>query len=346
MKASDNEETLEERAAEWLVQRDAGFSVEERAAFERWLAADHRHAAVFSEMEAALKMVARPREMGVADAAIDDLAAWERAQRRRKRRNVATFSTLALAAAAAVMVAFLSDGEGSRSSLSAPVPARVAIWPERQTLSDGSVVELAADAKIHVDFSATKRGVRLHRGAAHFAVAKDAARPFVVTVGNVEVRAVGTEFAVRMEPREIGVLVTEGSVSVGPAVVAAAVDTRRPFSLEPILVAAGTKITVSADAASSAPPRVSQVTPAEVDSALAWRGTRFEFTGTALAEAVALFNRKSRIRISLADATLGDLRVSGIYWADNPEGFAKLLESSLDIEAVQEAPGRIVLRRP
>ncbi len=39
--------------------------------------------------------------------------------------------------------------------------------------------------------------MKLEAGEAHFAVAPDAARPFVVRVGGVAVRAVGTAFNVR-----------------------------------------------------------------------------------------------------------------------------------------------------
>ncbi|MGH7956064.1 MAG: iron-containing alcohol dehydrogenase, partial [Opitutaceae bacterium] len=77
----------------------------------------------------------------------------------------------------------------------------------------GSVVELNVDADILVDFSPVRRAVRLVRGEAHFTVATDAARPFVVSAGGVEVRAVGTGFAVHFAPQEIAVLVTEGQVA-------------------------------------------------------------------------------------------------------------------------------------
>ena len=56
--------------------------------------------------------------------------------------------------------------------------------------------------------------MQLVRGEAHFVVAADASRPFVVSAGAVSVRAVGTEFVVRYSAREIGVLVTEGRVAV------------------------------------------------------------------------------------------------------------------------------------
>jgi len=111
------------------------------------------------------------------------------------------------------------------------------------------------------------------------------------------------------------------------------------------MVAAGGRLAVPADGSMIIQPKVEPVTPLEINTALAWREMRFEFTNTSLAEAVDLFNRKSKVKLSLGDPTLSDLRVSGIYWADNADGFASLIESSFDIEAAREGTDRIVLRR-
>ncbi|MGH7956227.1 MAG: FecR family protein [Opitutaceae bacterium] len=115
---------------------------------------------------------------------------------------------------------------------------------QRQTLADGSVVELNAGADILVDFSPARRSVRLVRSEAHFAVATDATRPFVVSAGGVEVRAVGTEFAVRFGSQEIAVLVTEGQVAVARTAAPAPADAVLPTPTEPVLVAAGGRVVI------------------------------------------------------------------------------------------------------
>ena len=69
-------------------------------------------------------------------------------------------------------------------------------------------------------FTDTERRVRLERGEAFFQVTKDPRRPFVVEVGGVTVRAIGTAFNVRLGGGELDVLVAEGKVEVastGPA---------------------------------------------------------------------------------------------------------------------------------
>src|SRR3546814_16020939 len=58
------------------------------------------------------------------------------------------------------------------------------------------------------------RQIALKSGEAWFQVAKDRARPFVVEIGDVRVRAVGTAFSVRREANGVDVQVTEGVVEV------------------------------------------------------------------------------------------------------------------------------------
>jgi transmembrane sensor len=92
-------------------------------------------------------------------------------------------------------------------------------------------------------------------------------------------------------------------------------------------------------------PRLDRMTSAELEGALAWRGKRAEFSGTPLVEAVALFNEQNRLQLAVADTSVGALRVSGIYWADNPEGFARLIETTFGLRAVRVADDRIELRQ-
>lgn len=355
MKPTDELDALEDQAAEWVVRRDAGLTPEQQAEFEHWLAADPRHFAAFAEMEAALGALNRPRELGRSQEVARELVIWD-VQKRRSRHDTGwKVAYSLLGAAAAIAVAAVLFWNFTRVGVvPAPSVATMTLRPELQKLPDGSVVELNANAEIAVDFTPGRRGVRLVRGEALFTVTKDPARPFVVTSGNVEVRAVGTAFVVRLDPANVvaartelvEVLVTEGSVLVGQAApLESASGAPALPPPPPVMVASGGRLAVPADGSMIIKPTVEPVTPLEMNTALAWREMRFEFTNTSLAEAVELFNRKSKVKLSLADPSLADLRVSGIYWADNADGFASLIESSLDIEAVREAEDRITLRR-
>jgi transmembrane sensor len=68
-----------------------------------------------------------------------------------------------------------------------------------------------------------------------------------------------------------------------------------------------------------------------------------EFEGTELAEAIALLNRHNRLQIALGDPALGRLRISGVFRADNPEGFVRIAEQALNLRVEFRRSGEVVL---
>ena len=82
------------------------------------------------------------------------------------------------------------------------------------TLVDGSVIQLNTDSQIQVNYLGNQRNIVLTAGEAHFDVAKDPQRPFVVSAGEGMVRAVGTAFSVRLDQQAVKVIVTEGKVAL------------------------------------------------------------------------------------------------------------------------------------
>jgi transmembrane sensor len=84
------------------------------------------------------------------------------------------------------------------------------------TLDDGTRVELNGDSRLSVA-NGKARTAALDRGEATFTVVHDEAHPFVVTVGEHEVRDVGTVFNIARSPDAIEIAVAEGSVLFNPA---------------------------------------------------------------------------------------------------------------------------------
>lgn len=373
---------MEELASRWAVRHAEGLGVRDRAEFERWLQSDPRHYAAFAEADLALSVLTPPGAAQDRDALRQELAAWEEQRRRRRSwgRRIA-FASVGLAAAAALAVVFRSEDWMRTTAPSVEAgAATMAVRPRGRTLPDGSVVELNAGADLAVEFSSELRGVRLVRGEAHFSVAKDASRPFVVAVGPVKVRAVGTAFNVRFEPAAVQVLVTEGQVAVdaplekadrripgtpstatgdlplplsglavGVADRSATAGVAGPSSLSPghapQLLAAGHRMVVALDPQAGAALAATPVSADEIQRELAWRQMRVELSNATLEEAVALFNRRGRVQVAIADAELKARRLSGIYWADSGAQFAELIAATLEIQIVQEEPGRILLRK-
>jgi len=314
---------IEATAAAWIGRRDLGLTPGEQREFERWLGADERHRAALAELESTWQALERPRQTGTSALLALELAALRR--RRRQRRTAGVAALLLLGAG------FLAT-----RPTTAPDTA-VVLTSERRTLPDGSVVEFPAGTEFKVEFSHAVRRVTLQRGDAHFQVAKDAARPFQVTAGGVDVRAVGTAFALQYSGHAVDVLVTEGRVTVGPIPSEASTVGR-----DPALVAAGHRVTM--EGPGSAKPEVMAVTEAEIDERLAWRKPRVEFSGTPLAKVVALLNQHNELRIVIADPTLEATPLSGVFRLNDTEAFVRILERGLGVRA-ERRERHVVLHR-
>jgi transmembrane sensor len=337
-------EAVEAAAAAWLSLRDRGMSPDETAAFLRWLQQHPRHAEIFAELDrtwrAFDRLAAVPASAACAVAANADLLA----PRARPRRRFAP-AWAALGAAAALALGFVAF-----HSLHAPRhAAETEIGAFRQLdLPDGSVAQLNTDSALDVAFTGTERRVRVVRGEVFFTVAKDAARPFLVTAGPVVVRAVGTAFNIRHRAGAIEVLVTEGRIALerdeqpGPALAAGRprdeTGTGLPASGGPTALSAGELAvipftTARGATAPTAPAVVERLAEPAVQRALAWQERRLDFDAAPLAEVVADFNRHNHRQLVIADAALAARRFSGAFRADGLESFVRLLEADFGVRA-------------
>lgn len=324
-----------ETAATWLTRRDRGLSPAEQDEYMQWLASDPRHAEALQQHAAALERMMQLYEWTPAHDTEPnpDLFAPSPARRHAWWR----WAGAGLAAAAVVAFAFILGrpaGEPAAPDIAGPY-LRV---NERMALPDGSRVELKDGTRLAVAYSQHERRVLLEAGEAHFTVWKDAQRPFIVAAGGVEVRAVGTAFNVRLEPGEMQVLVTEGRVRVETP---GAPDTGAGAPVA--MLAGGERATVPLLAAAAA--TVDRVTPEQITRELAWQAPRLQFSETPLAVAVAEFNRLNRHQLELADPAIGTLRIGGTFRPDNVEGFVRLLDATLGVQAEPAGPDRTVLRR-
>ena len=321
-------DALEARAADWIARRNGGLDPAAQTELAAWLAADARHAAAFSAMEQAWSTLTAPRL--TASPPAPQRTELETQRRIRAQRRRVVWSSLGVAASLALLSRVLPLPEPAAI---APAAAIHETRPTIRTLADGSKIALRLGAEIEVNFSAARRSVRLTRGEALFTVAKDPARPFVVSARGVDVRAVGTEFVVRHDPAAIAILVTEGRIAVGET---------SPVGVEsvPIQASAGDSVVVQTDAIAPVVPRVVPVPAAEIARALAWRGRRLEFSETPLAEALALINREAPLSYTLEAPALGRRTITAVIWADDTESFVRLLETGFELQA--ERNGTVV----
>lgn len=331
---------IDAAAADWIIRRDAGLTDAEREAFTAWKAEDPRHAAAVARHDQAWSMLDRPRANGTA---VDLEHALGRRSARRTRRRLAATSLVAVL----LIAGFFWIRPASRPGIS-PVGTAIVLNPELQTLPDGTRVEVRSGASLAVDFSGPLRRVTLQRGEALFHVAKDPQRAFVVSAAGVEVRAVGTAFLVGVGSTAVDVIVTEGKVAVrtGPTSSTPDVNALASPAEAPTpqtYVDAGRRLMVGL-APSPVVAEPMEISNAELSDRLAWRATRLEFSYTPLAEAIALMNQHSQVRLVIDDPDLATLPVNGLFRADNSETLLRLLEANFEVSSSREGDV-ITLRR-
>lgn len=338
---SSNNEEIHDAAIDWAVRRDAGLTPSESLELERWLKANPDRADAFEEAQRVLGQLCQPRQEGQSEVVVQKL----KSRRRRRLGRTIAASVVAIALAALSWDAMLKRHDDRPLPTA---PASIAACPDRQILPDGSMIQLNAEAEIQVEYGDAWRRVRLLHGEIFCSVAKDPRRPFVVYTPEVEVKAVGTEFSVRRDPATVDVLVTEGRVAVARLPLTATQNGAERTSAtqeETVAVDAGTQARVATRGVPEKSIAVRPVSAGDVEQALAWCRKRVEFSATPLNEAVDLFNRQNKLQLTFASPGLGELRVSGIFWADNPESFARLLEISFPLRAERVGKDTIVMRK-
>jgi len=84
------------------------------------------------------------------------------------------------------------------------------------TLSDGSVITLNKHSKLSfpAEFARNQRKVTLQEGEAFFNIAPDAQKPFIIRVGEVDVKVVGTSFNIKTRQDHMELIVETGIVEV------------------------------------------------------------------------------------------------------------------------------------
>lgn len=333
-----SEDAIELAAAAWLCERAEGFSPGRREAFALWRAADPRHEAAVESTEAAMALL---DELPVVRERLEARLAGASGPVAGEFRP-AVFRFAGWAAGMAAALALI----GGLWLLRAARPGgpqhyvTPAARQEQIALRDGSVVDLNVSSDLRVQLMPTERRVTLSAGEAHFAVAHDTSRPFIVTAAGVSVRAVGTAFSVSVGPAGVEVLVTEGKVAVTRDANSASLA---PSSVQPTLVAGERAVIPSSG--SREPARIEHLSNEGLREANLWHSQVMTFSDLPMREAIALFNRRNTTQLVLLDSELGDRKIGGTFAADQVEAFVRLLEKDGDIASERRGDHEIALRR-
>jgi len=303
----------DEEAIGWFVLlRDEEACAEDRARFQRWLTADPSHQRAWAGVQDLWQDL---DQIGQEAAPADkNVVVLKRPTRRSPIWIAAALAALSLGLGWQMApVGLLADhraGVGQR---------------EIVRLEDGSEVELGSASALDVDFTAARREVTLLAGEAFFTVTPDQARPFVVHAGSGEVLVRGTAFNVKMG-REIRVAVTEHTVEVSAG------DSKS------VSVTEGEEVSFDGSG-------VSPVRPADLETVQAWRQGQLVFIDAPLDSVIAELGRYRHGYIRLIGSDLGQMRVTAVFDAANPDEAIAVIARSLDLTVYRASDLLIALSR-
>lgn len=313
----ETSQAIDEAAALWAARTDgAHLTPDEQKELDTWLAGDSRRLGAYAKARAVVVQVRRARALGP-----DALADRAPPQVHHPgRRAFLTWGASAAAVAGVSVTAWsVLSSKGQRFTTRR---GEVRLIP----LGDGSSVTLNTASRISVVFEAARYVVTLLEGEALFSVASDrgagraqaGSRPFVIEAGDAVITALSSQFLVsRLGAEPVRVLVRNGEVAV-----------RRRYHLaDPSLhMGANSRIDLGAGALTAR-----SVAADEVARELIWREGMLSFEDVPLDRAVAQFARYSDIHIVLDDPALKAETVTGLFSANDPEGFARAVAGTLDL---------------
>lgn len=196
-----------------------------------------------------------------------------------------------------------------------------------QTLPDGSHLMLDADSRAEVAYDASRRSVRLLRGSAFFAVAREdggRGRAFTVEAQGSLITVLGTRFGVEIDGPDVRVAVEEGRVGVRSS------DGQERVLGAGELARLGKRIDVRTAA-----------TPAEIAT---WRHGWLDFDRVPLAEAIARLARYSRRTLRVSPDAAGLVVLARVRLARTAE-WIELLPRHLPVRLDSQEDGSLLIRR-
>lgn len=306
-------DAIAREAQRWHLRlKDASATELDRRQFDNWLGLDPAHEHAYARAEQLWRDLRGPATALGAD------GRYRRDVRRTSGLHV-TFALAASVAAFALVFWFHSPGFLDRALAGrSAAPGQQASVP----LADGSSAYLDGDTAIDVDFTGDARRVKLVRGRAWFDVQHDSSRPFFVHAGEVDVRVVGTAFAVERRGSAVVVTVERGKVAVaGPG--------------NATQLIAGQQLVLDGQTILG-PENVS------AETSLAWRRGLIVFDQASLETVAHELSRMGAGRIAIADESLRSLTISGVFQTGDWQAVLDSLQSGLNLHATR-VPGVVTI---
>lgn len=342
-------------AAEWVIElRSPDISGERIDEWHQWLTADPAHRAAFDRMEAFWRVGRQlpdahahwPTDREVASDDYDGqttITEWRRKRLTRRPLLAAAAIAGATLALGWIGAEFWPNLASSVLGTSQVIASTRAGEMRTVELPDGSSLSLSGRTKVVAKLTRSAREVTLEEGEAFFEVAKDPSRPFTVHSGMASVTALGTSFNVRRAADRTVVAVAEGLVSVavetGSPPIRSSVSRSEPTTEDSS--ARATKLKAG-EQTSVGSLRIAPVLPIASAAVGGWRQGRLQYIDEPLGTVAQDLSRHSSREIYVVGAS-AQLRVTGIVFQHNIDGWLNSLQETLPLQTVYEADGRIKL---
>ena len=233
-----------------------------------------------------------------------------------------------MAAAIASLIVAVVVGPDFMARLSAD-HATATAETQVMTMTDDSVINLAPGSAIDVTDTPTERGIRLLSGEVFVEVTPDPDRPFRVETDDIRITVLGTAFNVSQSDDGAAVDVAHGSVRVDSA------DGATSFAEA---LTAGQFVRVS----HAGQIDLGQVPVSQVG---AWRQDRLVAQDETVRTVVDRLRRYYSGVILIADPSLSDQPVTGVYDLRNPEGALRGIARSQNADVHAVTPWLLVVSR-
>jgi transmembrane sensor len=212
-------------------------------------------------------------------------------------------------------------------------------------LTDGSEVLLNTNSIIEVTYSRDKRNITLFQGEANFGVAPDKSRPFTVKAGTGDIRALGTNFSVRLDGNLVNVLISHGTVRVrAKENIDEAPHTYQTGhrSRNEVIVGAGNSVVFDDVEVESVEQKSDEI----LTKKLYWIKGYLSFDDEPLSEVIAELSRYTSLNIVIADESIRSIKVGGFYPIDNLETVFTTLELNLGLKVKKMNGGYYYITNP
>lgn len=345
------------QASEFFIEFRAGDGTPAvRARFEKWLRTSPEHVQAYLEVASGWSDLPTADPEGridlqaLLDAArngADDNVVPLRPAEADAARPPSPYRARPWAIAASIALIVTLIGAGLWLSLPTGRVYSTGIGEQRTLmLADGSKIILNALTTVRVHMTKQTREITLIRGQAYFRDTDEPNRPFIVRSSTSMVRAIGTEFDVDAESDRTVVTVLEGQVAVAKSLAWIESIGRRELlrdlalpdhKLKAVLLRAGEQVTVQARTIPV--PRT-----VDVGAVTAWLQQRLIFNDTPLEKVAQQFNLYTKRRLVIADPSLRNIGVSGMYSASDPEALIGFLRSQPILHVVETGRNIVVTR--